>query len=233
MTSLEIKKTLFHALERNDLDTIVSLVQKNKKALSQLIRFAYDKDTLVGWRAIKAIGRVSEALVKTDDEYLRVTIRKLLWSLTDESGGIGWSAPEILGEIVQADPDKFSDIIPLIAGVYEIEEKVFRPGVMYALARIAEKAPERVACFQKIIILALMETDPLVRIYALNLIEKVWRVSIEDHLWSKEYADRVLKVINSLKKDIKVGIIYLNNGYNDLMVGEIAEKVINNTIMTK
>jgi len=233
MTSLEIKKTLFHALERNDLETIVSLAQKNKRALSQLVRFAYDKDTLVGWRAIKAIGRVSEVLVKTDNEYLRVTIRKLLWSLTDESGGIGWSAPEILGEIVRADPEKFSDIIPLIAGVYEIEENVFRPGVMYALANIAETAPERVACYQKIIIMALVDTAPLVRIYALMLIEKIWHISVENNLWSKEYIHRILKIIHSLKKDAGVGIIYINNSYSDIQVGEIAQKVINNTIIAE
>jgi len=231
MTSLELKKTLFQALERNDLGEVVSLVREKKRALSHLIRFAYDKDTLVAWRAIKAIGRVSEVLVKTDEEYLRVTIRKLLWSLTDESGGIGWSAPEILGEIVCVDPEKFSDIIPLIAGVYEVEEKVFRPGVVYALARIAEIAPERVACYQKIIVMALSDPDPLVKIYALNLVEKTWHVGIDRQLWSQEYSKRVLSVIKNLINDNGVAIIYINNGYFDLRVGDTVKKILNNTVL--
>lgn len=231
MTSLKIKKTLFHALEKNDLDEVVSLVRENKRWLNQLVRFAYDKDTLVGWRAIKAIGRVSEALVKIDEEYLRVTMRKLLWSLTDESGGIGWSAPEILGEIVRVDPEKFSNFIPLIAGVFEVEEKVFRPGVVYALARIAEISPERVACYQKIIVMALSDPDPLVRIYALDLVDKTWRVGIDRNFWSQEYSKMVLNVINNLINDSRVAIIYINDGYFDFQVGEVAKKILNNTVL--
>ena len=233
MTSLDIKKIIYNALEQNDLDSVVSLVQKYKRVLSHLIRFAYDKDTLVGWRAIKAIGHASKMLVKTDDEFLRVTMRKLLWSLSDESGGIGWAAPEILGEIVRADPEKFSDIIPLIAGIYEIEEKVFRPGVVYALASIAEIAPERVACYQKIIIMALVDADPLVRIYALTLVENVWNASLDKNLWSKEYRDRVLNVTNSLINDVGVAILYQNNGFCDFQVGEVASKVLKNTLYSK
>jgi hypothetical protein len=233
MTSLDRKKIIYAALELNDLDSVVSLVQKNKRALSQLIRFAYDKDTLVGWRAIKAIGLASKMLVKTDDEFLRVTMRKLLWSLSDESGGIGWAAPEILGEIVRVDPEKFSDIIPLIAGVYEIEEKVFRPGVMYALASIAEIAPERVACYQKIVVMALVDADPMVRIYALTLVGNVWNVSLEKNLWSKEYSDRVIDVINSLINDAGVAILYHNNGYYDVQVGEMAKNILKKALYIK
>ena len=67
-------------------------------------------------------------MITTDLDFLRETCRKLVWSLSDESGGIGWSAPEILGEIVSADPKRFKDFIPLMASVYEIEEDVFRGG---------------------------------------------------------------------------------------------------------
>jgi len=91
------------ALESNDLDAIVTSTKNDKKTISQLVRLAYDKDTLVGWRAIKAAGLAARELVKTAPDFLRETCRKLLWSLTDESGGIGWSAPELLGEIVCAD----------------------------------------------------------------------------------------------------------------------------------
>ena len=84
-----MRKIILQALESNDLDAVVSLAQKSRKALSLLVRMAYDKETLVGWRAIKAAGRIAKALAKIDHEFLRITIRKLLWSLSDESGGIG------------------------------------------------------------------------------------------------------------------------------------------------
>ena len=125
---LELKKNIIHALESNNLQNVLAVSKESRKVVSQLVRIAYDKETLLGWRAIKAIGLIATEMVKTDYDFLRETVRKLLWSLSDESGGIGWSAPEILGEIVSADPDRFGDIIPLIAEVYNIEEKVFQAG---------------------------------------------------------------------------------------------------------
>jgi hypothetical protein len=230
MNQLEIKRTIQQALEQNDVDAVVSLVQQHKRALSQLVRTAYDKDTLAGWRAIKAIGRVAKALVKTDDEFLRVTMRKLLWSLSDESGGIGWAAPEILGEIVSADPGKFCDFIPLIAEVYEIEEKVFRPGVIYALMRIAETDPELVLNYQKVIVRSLVDNDPLTRIFALDLVRILWPIAYQNKRWSEGYQGKIKHAINNLINDSKVVWTYQNNSFIDREVGYSANNVLKELI---
>jgi hypothetical protein len=222
MTQLEMKKFIYNSLEMNDLNAVVSLVQKEKKTLSLLIRMAYDKETLVGWRAIKAVGRVAKALVGTDHEFLRIAVRKLLWSLSDESGGIGWAAPELLGEIVSSDPEGFADIIPLIAEVYDIEEQTFRPGVMYALARVAEVSPELSANYQKEIIKSLVDTNPLTRIFSIELIGLLWPVVCKKNVWSTEYKKKVESVVNNLKKDKGVAWIYQNDAYIDIEVGEMA-----------
>jgi len=224
MVRTDIKQTIRQLLEQNDLKAVAALVLANRGVMSQLVRMAYERDTLVGWRAIKAIGFAARALVYTDAEFLRITMRKLLWSLSDESGGIGWAAPEILGEIVSADPPAFSDIIPLIAEVYEIEEKVFRPGVVYALARIAESSPERVACFQKIVITALSDNEPLVRIYALDLIG-ILNNKTSKSLWSEEYYNRIAENVCGLRNDKKVAWIYYNNSFIDIQVGEKADEI--------
>jgi hypothetical protein len=227
MTQIEMKKFIHRALEMNDLDAVVLLVQKERKALSLLIRMAYDKETLVGWRAIKAVGRIANVLVKTEPEFLRIAVRRLLWSLSDESGGIGWAAPELLGEIVHSDPEGFADIIPLIAEVYGIEEQTFRPGVVYALARIAEVSPEMIVSFQKIIIRSLVDTNPLIRIYALDLIGLLWPVVCTKNLWSMDYKKKVENLVNNIKIDNKVAWIYKNNGFIDIEVGEYAYIVAN------
>ncbi len=83
-----LKSAIQHALESNELDAIASLAKKNKRVLPLLVRLAYEKDTLVAWRAIKAVGLIARELVMTDYEFLRETARKLLWSVSDESGGI-------------------------------------------------------------------------------------------------------------------------------------------------
>jgi hypothetical protein len=217
---IDLKSSIVRSLEENDLREVAARVHKQRRVLSVLIRLAYNKDTLVGWRAIKAVGLVAPVLVKGDYEFLRETCRKLLWSLTDESGGIGWSAPEILGEIVSADPKRFMDIIPLIASVYEIEEDIFRSGVLYALGRIAEKNPELVVSYQKIIILSLTDREPMVRIRGIELVKALWSWSRTSNCWSREYCDRIARAVSSLSMDQGEAWIYRGDGFNSVLVSE-------------
>ncbi|HEX9021254.1 MAG TPA: hypothetical protein VF903_08330, partial [Nitrospirota bacterium] len=142
-----------------------------------------------------------------------------------ESGGIGWAAPEIIGEIVCADPEKFADVVPLIAEIYDVEEDVFRSGVIYALARVAEIDPERVTKYQKIIVKSLADKDPVVRINALELVEYLWPVACRNNNWSKEYCSRVMNYIVFMENDNKVAWIYKNSGFIDYQVGEVAKKI--------
>jgi hypothetical protein len=233
MSRLEMKQMVRQALEADDLDAIVSQVRQHKRTLSPLIRLAYDKETLAGWRAIRAVGAAARVLVETNDgyEYLRSTVRKLLWSLSDESGGIGWSAPEMLGEIVSAAPGKFSDIIPLIAEVYTVEEDVFRAGIVYALSRIAEAAPERVTGYESVIILALKDREPLVKLNALGLFAILWPIVREKKLWSDEHCAVFKEAIQTLTNDTGVAWIYNNGQFIDIQVGEKAKKVLKNIEM--
>ncbi len=179
------KKIVYDLLERNDAGSVVSLARDDRKIVSLLVRLAYDKNTLVGWRAIMAIGLAAAEMLPADLDFLRETCRKLVWSLSDESGGIGWSASEILGEIVNADPKRFKDFIPLIASVYDIEEDVFRGGVLFALGRIAELTPELAAPYQKIIIASLADTDPIVKVRGLELVGLLWSYGKGSAVWSR------------------------------------------------
>jgi hypothetical protein len=209
-----LKLSIQQHLDSNDLNSIVSLAKKNRRVLPLLVRSAYDKETLAGWRAIKAVGLAAKELIKADYEYLRETVRKLLWSVSDESGGIGWSAPEIIGEIVAVDPQRFSDIIPLLAGVYGIEEDVFRPGVVYALGRIAGVSPELVMPHRGIIFSALSGADPLTRVYAIRAIKSIWKLETQKN------RSIIKGLIKDLASDRREVYIYHNDGFSRIEVGE-------------
>jgi hypothetical protein len=224
--SLTLKKNVLSALEANDLDAVVSLAVGDRKVLSQLVRLAYDKETLVGWRAIKAVGLVAYVLVKSDYEVLRETCRKLLWSLTDESGGIGWTAPEMLGEIVSADPVRFQDIIPLIASAYEVEEDVFRAGVLYALARIAEPAPELATPYQKIIIMSLADRDPLVKVRGIGLVKLLWSWANSKGIWSREYSERISLSLDKLISDKGEAWVYHVSNFISIQVSDESKALL-------
>ena len=214
--SLELKNRLLKALEHNDQESILAFARKDHQVLGQLVRIAYDKDTLAGWRAITAIGSIARAIVKTEYPVLREMVRKLLWSLSDESGGIGWSAPEMLGEIVSADPVRFRDVVPLIAEVYSIEEKVFRPGVIYALSRISQVEPAAVQPHIDLAIKALSDQDPLVRVYALKLM-----MGLQDVL-ATEQRDAYLAIRKKMADDMSEVWIFDGNAFINVLVSELA-----------
>lgn len=215
-------------LESNDLAGLLLLIKNDRKSISHLIRLAYNKDTLVGWRAILAIGALARELVKTDPEILRETCRKLLWSLSDESGGIGWSAPEILGEIVSSDTRRFGDIIPLIAQVFDIEERHFRPGVVYALLKVAEQKPDMVLSFHKIIVEALKDQEPLTKAYGLQLIAIIWKRACSSGDWGADVCDKVRQAIESLTTDKNEAWIYESDRFKPVSISELAHNVLKN-----
>jgi hypothetical protein len=216
-----MRKSILHALESNDLAAVIALAKENRKVLSLLVRIAYDKDTLVGWRAIKAVGLIARELVATDVEFLRETCRKLLWSLSDESGGIGWAAPELLGEIVSADPKKFVDVIPLIVSAYDAEEDVFRPGVLYALAKIAEKAPELVLRHTEIVLKGLSDPKPLARAFALQALRPIVG------LLGGPLLDEVRKAIEKLTNDTAETWVYEGDNFITVDVEQKARELLN------
>ena len=61
-----MKKTILLSLEANDLEALVVLAKDKPRVVSLLVRISYDKETLAGWRAIKAVGLIAQELLKTD-----------------------------------------------------------------------------------------------------------------------------------------------------------------------
>jgi hypothetical protein len=225
-----LRKNIRDLLESNELASLSTQGKENRKVLSRLVRLAYDKETLVGWRAIEAIGLVAREMITTDLDFLRETCRKLVWSLSDESGGIGWSAPEILGEIMSADPKRFKDFIPLIVSVYDIEEDVFRGGVLFALGRIAALSPELAAPYQKIIISSLTDRDPLVKIRGLELVCLLWSYGKSSTVWSREYGDRITSAVQGLLMDKGEAWIYKGDSFKSVLVGQMANDCLNSLL---
>ncbi len=75
-----------------------------RQSVNFLFSFFYDKEEIIKWRAIAAFGRVVSMLADQNMESARVIMRRLMWNLNDESGGIGWGSPEAMGEITALHP---------------------------------------------------------------------------------------------------------------------------------
>jgi hypothetical protein len=206
-SSKSVIKELLHSMSYNK---IAELAEADKSVIRHLISLAYDKDDVITWRAIEAMGYVSKRLSTKKIDVVRDTIRRLLWSMGEESGGIGWSSPEMLGEIIRGNPDEYADIIPILWSFKE--EKMFRAGVVWAMARIAQIRPEMINFifddFQDL----LLDDNPHVRGYA------VWLIGILKR-------SNLLSFIKELLEDKKIINFYLDGELLKINVGQLAKEV--------
>ncbi|KJS01141.1 MAG: hypothetical protein VR65_10270 [Desulfobulbaceae bacterium BRH_c16a] len=70
------------------------------RLLNPLFIALCNNEERVRYHAVCCFGRVVPAMASKDPEAARVVMRRFLWSLNDESGGIGWGAPEAMAEIM-------------------------------------------------------------------------------------------------------------------------------------
>ncbi len=155
----EVKKLL---LER-DYDKLCDLEHRSGGVLRLLRSVAYDREELVFWRAIEAAGHLTNFMAKTNPEGVRNFLRRLIWALSDESGDMAWSGPEMLAEIFIRNPVLCEDIAPI---VINLDEPVFRKGAVWAAGRIASDYPEIVQEVSEDLINEIDNPDPETKAYA-------------------------------------------------------------------
>ena len=147
----QLKKETFELLSRKDfekgLEKIIQLPAR--QVVNPLFSFFYNSNELVRWRAVTAMGVVVSNLADHDMESARVIMRRLIWNLNDESGGIGWGSPEAMGEIM-AGHDRLAEeyhniLISYIMpdGNY-IEHEILQRGVLWGIGRLAHARPQLV-----------------------------------------------------------------------------------------
>lgn len=161
------KEEIIVLLENRDYEVIAAMVQSKKSNLRYLNRLLYHPEQLIRWRAIEAMGVLADRLAAEDPEAVRVILRTLLWTINDESGGIGWSAPECIGEIIYRRPEMFGEFASIVLS--HTDEEMLRRGVLWAAGRIAQARPELVREDMSHLLGFLDDSDPVVRGYALRL----------------------------------------------------------------
>lgn len=154
-------------LEENNTGGLIAYAKKDPGLFRTLISLAYDKQTVLSWRAIEALGVAAGEVAKVNPEKIRNLAQRLLWMLREESGNNPWSAPDMLGEIVRNSPEEFSDIVPIIASFHD--EEILHQGVLRAMVRIGEVIPDLVKEQAQLVRTYLGHHDPVVRAYALQL----------------------------------------------------------------
>ena len=146
-----LKKKLFDLLTRGDLDEALVEIGRlpPRQIINSLFSFIQSGNEKVKWGAVKAAGLVVSQLADSDLKAARVIMRRLMWNLNDESGGIGWGSPEVMGEILAAHnglAQEYAHILLSYAreeGNY-LELEALQRGLLWGIGRLAEKRPDLV-----------------------------------------------------------------------------------------
>lgn len=101
----KLKQELFRILAEDDVGAIKRLLVPYAPAdiVNHLFSALCSTSERVRWHAVTVFGWVVPAMADDNLESARIIMRRLLWSLNDESGGIGWGAPEAMAEIMARD----------------------------------------------------------------------------------------------------------------------------------
>lgn len=205
-----LKREIIEALLMSDFGQIVKLSHNKKKVFRTLISLSYDKEDILSWRAIEAMGKAVCALAESDPSAARNIVQRLLWSIRDESGGIGWGAPEMLGEVVRSSPKVFADLPPVIFSFHD--EEPFLKGILWAMGRIVDVIDCPVEGAKELAVKCLDHKDPSVRGTA------VWAAS-------RLGVDGIDAKVETLLKDEGKFKFYEGNELRDMTVGDMADRL--------
>ena len=144
-----LKREVRRLLETDNLPAALEALCRlpARQVVNPLISFFCSTEEILKWRAVTAMGVVVVGLFERSPESARVVMRRLMWSLNDESGGIGWGAPEAMAEIMaRCRPlaEEFSCLLISYldpSGNY-LEHEILQRGALWAAGRLAHVFPD-------------------------------------------------------------------------------------------
>lgn len=105
MTRRKLKQAIFRILAEDDVAVIQKALTEFRPAdlVNPLFSALCSTSDKVRFNAVRAFGWAVPMIADQNLESARIIMRRFLWSLNDESGGIGWGSPEAMAEIMARD----------------------------------------------------------------------------------------------------------------------------------
>ncbi|MGE4559702.1 MAG: DVU0298 family protein, partial [Desulfobulbus sp.] len=155
MSSRAIKNKVLELFNDRDLADILQELEAiaAKDAVNALFSLICREDPALRWRAISCMGRTVARLAGQEMEEARVVMRRFLWSLNDESGGIGWGAPESMAEVMCCQDGLAREYVHLLISYMRedgeevcqdgnyIEHPLLQRGLLWGVARLSACRP--------------------------------------------------------------------------------------------
>lgn len=125
-----------------------------RSLINPLVTCLCHTDEKIRWHAVSVIGEVVDTIAVEEIEHARIVMRRFLWMLNDESGGIGWGVPEAMSESMYHNRILAEEYLHMLVSYSRddgpelfqdgnfIELPLLQHGVLWGLCRLAENYKE-------------------------------------------------------------------------------------------
>jgi hypothetical protein len=215
-----LKTKLFDLLNRGDPDRALEEISRLpcRQVVNPLFSFLQSGNEKLKWGAVKAMGVVVSQLADRDLEAARVMMRRLMWNLNDESGGMGWGSPEAMGEILATHSGlahEYAHILLSYAredGNY-LEHEGLQRGLLWGIGRLSEKKPELVRGAAVFLLPYLASQDGMIR-------------GLSARIMGLLQAKEAQPMLRRLTEDESELIIMVENNLTTRRVKDLAEEAL-------
>lgn len=213
----QLKKEVLDLLASEDYEAICRFPAR--QVINPLFALFLHSEPIIKWRAVTAMGHVVSRLAEAEAESARVVMRRLMWTLNDESGGIGWGSPEAMGEICARSQKLAGEYHPIVISYIRedgnyLEHPILQRGAMWGVGRLANARPRLAREAAPCLVGPLESPDPYLRGLA------AWTAGPLDQGPTKA-------LLKALCTDNAMIPIYLDSRLREITVGQLAAQALN------
>jgi hypothetical protein len=170
MNRRQLKKRVLDLLQVENFSEGLQKIRQlpPRRSVNPLMACLCSLDERIKWRAVAALGEVVADLAAVDLESARIVMRRFIWNLNDESGGIGWGCPEAMAAAM-AHNDRLAEEYSGILVSYiqpegnYLEHAALQRGVLWGVGRLAHARPDLMRDAAPFLLAYLRSDDPKLR----------------------------------------------------------------------
>ncbi|MFC1892589.1 DVU0298 family protein [Chloroflexota bacterium] len=208
-----IKQIVKNLLLTRNHKELLRLCQTDKRYWRTLQLYLYETEENLRWPAIEAFAELMKRWwLEGSRERVREYIRRLLWLLNEESGGIGWSSPEVIAETIVYIPELLEPYGSIMIA-YALKGRCFLNSSLWAIGRMGKQIKEVIALSQDKVLDAFDSDNPET-------------LSLAAWAMGEVGFTPALKYLTMLRDRKEIGRIYIDGHFQEKSLGRWSKEAI-------